>query len=334
MHYQVLVPIEDPSQVAEARRAALQVASRAGFDEVALGKLAIVVTELATNIIKHAKRGEILVGNLRGPKSVDVIALDSGPGIGDVESSLRDGFSSAGTAGQGLGAVVRQSATWEIYTRPNGGSAVIATLGMQPPTIPHFDIGVVCRPVKGEIECGDGWAIFHSAHRSSFMLADGLGHGIAAYEAAFQAMKVFSTSGAKGPTEVLQLAHGALRATRGAAVSIAELDHETGIVKYAGVGNIAGVIMTNGTTRSLVSHNGIVGAEMRKVQEFTSPWNPESLLVMNSDGLSTQWHLDKHAGLMSKSALMIAAVLYRDFQRTRDDSTVMVVRQQRKAVAS
>ena len=332
MHYQVLVAVEDPSQVAEARRAAQQIGVRAGLDEVALGKLAIVATELATNIIKHAKRGEILVGNLRGPHSVDVIALDSGPGIRDVEASIRDGFSSAGTAGQGLGAVIRQSTSWEIYTRPNGGTAIIATVGAELPKAPHFDIGVICRPVKGEIECGDGWAVSHLSHRSSFLLADGLGHGTSAYEAASQAMSVFRHNAAEGPVEVLQVAHAAMRATRGAAVAVADLNHETGVVKYAGVGNIAGVILTNGNTRSLVSHNGIVGAEMRKVQEFSSPWNPESLLVMNSDGIGTQWQLDKHPGLMNKSTQMIAAVLYRDFQRTRDDSTVMIVRE-RKAAA-
>ena len=122
MHYQVFVPIDDASQIGEARRAAVQVANLAHLDDTALGKLAIVVTELATNIIKHAKRGEILIGNIRGARSVDVIALDSGPGMGSLERSMEDGFSSAGTAGQGLGAIARQSASLEIYTRPGGGN--------------------------------------------------------------------------------------------------------------------------------------------------------------------------------------------------------------------
>jgi hypothetical protein len=81
----------------------------------------------------------------------------------------------------------------------------------------------------------------------------------------------------------------------------------------------------------LVSHNGTVGAEMRKVQEFTYPWNAESILVMNSDGLTTHWRIDPYPGLQNKSTLMMAAVLYRDFKRTRDDSTVLVARERRAA---
>jgi hypothetical protein len=97
------------------------------------------------------------------------------------------------------------------------------------------------------------------------------------------------------------------------------------------VGNIAATILDNGNSRSLVSHNGTVGAEMRKAQEFTYPWQSSSILVMNSDGLSTHWKLDPYPGLANRSALMIAAVLYRDFKRTRDDATVLVARQRRAA---
>ena len=112
---------------------------------------------------------------------------------------------------------------------------------------------------------------------------------------------------------------------------MADIDFETGVLKFAGVGNIAAAILENGTSRSLVSHNGTVGAEMRKVQEFTYPWQPESILVMNSDGLTTQWHIGPLSGSANRSALMIAAVLYRDFKRTRDDSTVLVARERRAA---
>jgi hypothetical protein len=246
---------------------------------------------------------------------------------------MEDGFSSAGTAGQGLGAIARQSTSFEIYTRHGGGTAIIATIGTAEWETRPFEVGIVCRPVKGEIECGDGWALSQFPNRSTFMLADGLGHGTSAYAAASQAMKVFGKAAENGPIEVLQVAHAALRPTRGAAVAVADVNHETGVVRYAGVGNVAGAILSNGTSRSLVSHNGIVGAEMRKVQEFNYPWNPESMLVMNSDGIGTQWHLDKHPGLMNKSAQMIASVLYRDFQRTRDDSTVLVARQTKRPAA-
>jgi hypothetical protein len=144
-------------------------------------------------------------------------------------------------------------------------------------------------------------------------------------------MQVFSEHAKYGPTDLLNFAHMALRPTRGAALAMADIDFEGGTLKYAGVGNIAATVLENGNTRSLISHNGTVGAEMRKVQEFTYPWLPGSILVMNSDGLITHWRIDPYPGLQNKSALMMAAVLYRDFKRTRDDSTVLVARERRAA---
>jgi anti-sigma regulatory factor (Ser/Thr protein kinase) len=326
MHNYVSVTLEDSSQVGEARRAAMAVATHANLDEVSAGKLSIVINELSTNILKHAKHGEILIGNVRGGSTVDVIALDQGPGIPNLEHAMQDGFSSSGTAGQGLGAVNRQSSVCEVYSRPNG-TVVIATIGAQPHKHSRFDIGVVCRPVRGEVDCGDGWAVSATANKEHVMVVDGLGHGSDAYTAAAQAMNVFGRHAKDGPTDLLKMAHLALRPTRGAAVAMADVDLDSGVVRYAGVGNIAATILDNGNSRSLVSHNGTVGAEMRKVQEFTYPWQSSSILVMNSDGLSTHWKLDPYPGIENKSVLMMAAVLYRDFKRTRDDATVLVARQ-------
>jgi len=331
MHNHVSILIDDSSQVGEARRAAMMVAAEAKLGDVDAGKLSIITTELATNILKHAKNGEILIGNVRSESAVDVIALDQGPGINDLQRSMEDGVSTAGTAGHGLGAIRRQSSSFEIYSRPGGGSAVIATVGASSRNGEQFDVGVVCRPVKGEIDCGDGWATGHTVSKQQLMVVDGLGHGTDAYAAASKAMSIFAQHAKQGPTELLNFAHMALRPTRGAALAMADIDLDKGTVRYAGVGNIAATILDNGQTRSLVSHNGTVGAEMRKVQEFTYPWNRESILVMNSDGLTTHWRLDPYPGLQIKSTLMMAAILYRDFKRTRDDSTVLVARERRAA---
>jgi hypothetical protein len=66
---------------------------------------------------------------------------------------------------------------------------------------------------------------------------------------------------------------------------------------------------------------------MPKVQEFSYPWARDLLLIMNSDGLTSHWHLERHAGLMFKVPALIASVLYRDFSRGRDDLTVLVARE-------
>ena len=160
------------------------------------------------------------------------------------------------------------------------------------------------------------------------VVADGLGHGPLASVAAQAAIRIARERAADGPAEVFRAAHAALRSTRGAALAVAEIDPDRGMVRYAGIGNIAGTILTPGRERtsSLVSHNGIVGHEMRKVQEFAYPWSPGSTLVMHSDGLATHWRLDRYPGLLARHPSLIAGVLYRDFTRGRDDVTVLVAR--------
>jgi serine phosphatase RsbU (regulator of sigma subunit) len=163
------------------------------------------------------------------------------------------------------------------------------------------------------------------------MIADGLGHGVGASEAADEALAAFRANLHKGPREIIEAAHARLQKTRGAAVAVAEINFEKQILRYAGVGNIAGVVTIGGKGRNLISHNGIVGHQSERITEFTFPWQRDAFLVMHSDGISGRWSLEKYPGLQNKPAALIAGVLYRDFRRTRDDATVVVSREARAA---
>ena len=125
----------------------------------------------------------------------------------------------------------------------------------------------------------------------------------------------------------MHLAHAALHGTRGAALAIARIDSALGQLTFAGVGNIAGAIVDCDGHRHLLSHNGIVGSNLLKVQEFVQPWRPESMLILHTDGIGPRWDLDAYPGLCLRHPSLIAAVLYRDFGRARDDATVLVLRQ-------
>ena len=113
-------------------------------------------------------------------------------------------------------------------------------------------------------------------------------------------------------------------------MGIAEILPDQGIVKFAGIGNIMAVVIQNGTTRNMVSHNGTLGHHMARVTEFQYPWSESAILIMCSDGIITHWDLKPYDGLMSRDASLIAAVLYRDFTRGRDDSTVLVFKSETK----
>ncbi len=326
----IAIAVTEASQVGEARRAVVALARALGFDEKGCGEAALVATEIANNLAKHARDGVVILQPLEeaGSSGIEVLALDKGPGMTDPQGCLRDGFSTAGTPGTGLGAVVRLSAFVDLYSRPPAGTALVAILwaGATPVTTRRLRTGAVCVPKNGEEVCGDAWAAIEEGSRALLVVVDGLGHGIQAAEASRQAVRTLHENRRLGPAEMLRTAHAALRGTRGAAVAVAEADLDRREIRYAGVGNIAGSVLADGTSRSMVSHNGTVGHEARKFQEFVYPFPPGALLVMHSDGLATRWGLDAYPGLATYDPSLVAGVLYRDFQRGRDDATVVVAR--------
>jgi hypothetical protein len=220
------------------------------------------------------------------------------------------------------------SSILEIYSQPGRGTALVAEVRKRSSeAAAPFQIGAVSVPKSGEEVCGDGWAVVQERDRMVLLVVDGLGHGPVAAQAARQAERVFTESArSSSPRDLLERMHGALRATRGAAAAVAEVDTMTGEVRFAGVGNIAGMVRSQGVRRQTVSHNGTVGAELRKVHEFTYAWSEDALLLLHSDGINTNWQLENYPGLANAHPALIAGVLYRDANRGRDDATVVVAR--------
>jgi anti-sigma regulatory factor (Ser/Thr protein kinase) len=329
-------PVTELSQVGEPRRAAQWLSQRVELNETRAGQLALVVTELATNLAKHARNGEILLRALDGPAeppAIEVLAIDGGPGMPDFALSERDGYSTTGTLGHGLGAIRRQSDDFWVYTQPTGTviAARVRKEGADRGDGLPLEIGAVCTSMPGEEVCGDAWAWRVRQERLTAIVADGLGHGLGAHDAARQAIATFEADPDAGPQDMLERVHAALRPTRGAAVALLAVDLERGIARYAGLGNIAAAILRDdGSRQSLITHNGIAGHAALKLQEFTYPVPPKSVIVLHSDGLGTQWSLGRYPGLASRHPSVIAGVLYRDFARRRDDVTVVVMRERQR----
>ena len=256
------------------------------------------------------------------------LASAAGPG-----AALRDGHSTAGSPGTGLGAIARLATTFDIHSVPGAGTVVVAQLwarALGRPPAGTLEVAAVTAPHSGEELCGDAWAVTSRPDGGMLLVADGLGHGPDAHAAAREALRLFQESRRAAPAELLEELHAGLRATRGAAVAIAEIDLGRAVVRYAGLGNIAGSILSRGGTRSLVSHNGIVGHEARRIAEFSYPFPAGALLVLHSDGLTSRWTLDPYPGLGERHPAVVAGVLYRDFKRGRDDVAVVVARAARE----
>ena len=327
---QSVIAVSDTSQVASARRAAADLALSQGFGETAAGEIALVVTEAATNLLKHAQRGEILIRALEqdGQPGVEVMVLDRGPGMRNLGHSMLDGTSTAGSFGVGLGAMRRLSQTFDIYSQPGAGTAILMQLWAlrKLPAQSWLDSGMVCLPLASEPVSGDSWAMAIGATEGCLMVADGLGHGVSAASASNAACDVLAEQPRATPAELLDEAHLRLRSTRGAALGVARMDAHRETIAFAGIGNIAAQVLTHDQRRQLMSHNGIVGSNMRKVQTFELPWREGALLIMHSDGLTSRWDLDSYPGLRACHPALIAGVLYRDHARGRDAVSVCVLR--------
>jgi len=323
------IPVVEASQAGEARRVALRVAAEIGFDETDSGRVAIVATELARNLAKHAKQGEILVRGVEvdGMTAVEIISLDKGPGL-NVLAAMQDGYSTAGTPGTGLGAIRRLSQFLDIYSVPEFGTVLVSRLWTKAgePSHCRSEFGVVNVPIKGETVCGDSWLTTDFGGRMLAMVVDGLGHGLEAAAASAEAVRMMREYLPRRPCEILDASHGALRKTRGAAMSVLESPYGSTLCRYAGIGNISASILSDAKSQSMVSHNGTLGVQVSRCQEFDYSFESGALLVMHSDGLLSQWDLRRYPGLTRKHPAVVASVLYRDYKRGRDDVTVLVVR--------
>jgi anti-sigma regulatory factor (Ser/Thr protein kinase) len=331
----IAVAFQDQTQIAETRRASQSMAEQLGFDEVRRTEVGIVATELARNTLIHGKHGRVLLSphHSADEQRVDVIALDKGPGILDLQKCLQDGFSTAGTPGTGLGAVARMANDLQVFSSASKVTAVYARMQVDR-SLAEQDtrVAAICVPVKGERVSGDAWAYRRGQGTETYMVVDGLGHGLGAAEAAHEALAVFSAHPELKPAELLRDMHDALKKTRGAAIAIAELDVHQGKLMLAGVGNIAASILSpHKKPRAMVSHNGTVGHVVSRIQEFAFPWESGDLLVMHSDGINTHWDLDALPGLFNKPPALIAGIIFEQGNRGRDDATVLVARLQKVA---
>lgn len=314
--------IEEESQIGEARRDAQRLAMAYGLDDTQTGRVAIAATELATNLYRHGSGGQLLLQPIKAgdKEAIELLAIDKGRGMSDVNRCLGDGYSTAGTAGTGLGAVRRLSVEFDIHSVPGEGTVVMSRVG----AIGGARFGAISIPVHGETECGDGWALAQDHDCTTLMVVDGLGHGSFAAVAAECAQRTFANAPADRPRSLLERAHRALGNTRGAAAAVARVT-ATGPISYAGVGNICGCLVSAEKSQGLVSHNGTLGLTMPRLQQFEYERTAGSFLVMHSDGISARWDLHTNAALRQRHPAIIAAILYRDHARARDDATVVVL---------
>ncbi len=320
----LFVPIEETSQVGHARRLAQRLAEDSGFSQADAGRVALVATELATNLLRHAEQGALHLRQVPGQAQpgVEVIAIDRGPGF-DLQACLADGYSTGNTPGTGLGALVRGADVFDAYV-DSRGAALLARFYPAGGAAGDCRFGVSQHALHLMPACGDVWHLVIEGRRVSALVIDGLGHGEHAEAASRAGEKVFAEQPFAALDSLLADMHQAMQGSRGGAVAVAQFDGEQRL-DFTGIGNIGAVLLSPGQSRGLASHPGIVGVQFRKAHVFSYPEANGQLLILFSDGLQSRWNLADYPGLIHRHPALVAAVLHRDYCRERDDVTVLAI---------
>jgi anti-sigma regulatory factor (Ser/Thr protein kinase) len=317
--------VEDPSAAAACRGAAMALASRLGFPAARADKLALAVTEAASNLHKHARQGSMLLRISRdsGIPGIELVTIDAGPGVRDTGAALRDGHSTAGSLGIGLGAIRRLADSCDLYSVPGHGTALAARFWPAPRDSTARYAGLV-RPIAGETECGDVFGVAETDIGVIGVLCDGLGHGPLAATAAAQGVSAVLEEPPGEPAALVERAHRRMAHTRGGAIGVVQISGH--VIRFAGLGNIAAVILAEGTRRSMISVPGIAGHQARAIRQFEYTAQPGAAIILHSDGISSRWEAAVLPGLNARDPLVVGAMLLAEAGSRRDDAGILVLK--------
>jgi anti-sigma regulatory factor (Ser/Thr protein kinase) len=328
------IRVEESSAGAGCRTAALAMARRLEFPAARAQQVALAVTEAATNLVKHAREGSLLLrahpeGDVPG---IDLVTIDTGPGIANLDAALRDGTSTAGSLGIGLGAIRRAADACDVYSQPGRGTTLAARFLARAAEAPRPSSGGqrsgewagLIRPIAGETECGDTYAVHRQDDVTTALLCDGLGHGPLAAAASRAAVAALAGQAAAEPAALLERVHRHMTGTRGGAVAVVRISGEA--VRFAGVGNVAGWVLAGDSRQGMVSVPGIAGQQTRTLRQYEYQAGPGAAVILHSDGLTSRWNARNLPGLTGHDPLVIAAVLLGEAGVHRDDASVLVLR--------
>ncbi|MEU7474745.1 ATP-binding SpoIIE family protein phosphatase [Lentzea sp. NPDC042327] len=325
------LPVEETAQVGRARRTATALAERLGFGATRIAEIGLAVTEIGSNLHKHARQGVVVIRSVRGERdaAVEVVAVDRGPGISDIALAWQDGQSTTGTLGVGLGAVARLATTCAMTSRVGLGTALVARFAPSADWAPEWgaeSAAGLTRPIGGEDVCGDAYAVCRRAGRLTLLMCDGSGHGPLAAAASDAAVRLFRDLPHMPPEQVVTRLHAALRGTRGGAVAVADVDLVARTVRFSGLGNIAAAVLTPDRKQGMISVPGVAGHHARTIRAFDYLLPDGAVVVLHSDGLTERWGPGHGSDLTTDPPVLIAATLLREAGVRKDDACVLVAR--------
>ncbi|RFZ82702.1 serine/threonine protein kinase [Mucilaginibacter terrenus] len=326
--------VSDRSYYAILKKAVHALALNAAFPEKRIAELDIIVAEITSNLHKYADGGEILLAHFaeQGKEFIELICIDNGPGINDVNRVMADGYSTTNTMGHGLGSIKRLSDEFDIYSQKGWGTILYSRVyKTAPPAKNRIKNTLLLSPIvvskPGETTSGDGFSIKITEQYIKLMLADGLGHGPEANFAVNEAAKAFKVCPLHSPTEIIRYLHSSVRKTRGMVATIVVVDITTRKLSIAGVGNISAKLSGPAMSKSHLAYNGIIGHNVpNTMNDQVLDLADYNQLVLCSDGMRSRWEVNKLPAIVRSSITVQAAAIYKDFARRTDDMSVVIAR--------
>jgi anti-sigma regulatory factor (Ser/Thr protein kinase) len=315
-----------------AQQTARKLARIIRFDETASEEIAIVASELASNLIKHAHGGTLAFTPLatHGRLGLKIESKDDGPSIQDIEQAIADGYSTAGGLGRGLGAVNRLMDEMEISSLPGQGTSVVCCRWLRPKStelpVRRLEFGVATCALRLAPANGDTFVLKQWEQNALAGVIDGLGHGELAQQAAQTARHYVERHYDQPLRSIFRGAGRACRSTRGVVMALARFELDRDQFSFASIGNVEARLLGGQAKANFIYRRGIVGVNAPEPVVTEHPWSTSSLFVMHSDGLSTRWAWNDFPHLAFESAPLISRRLLRALDKGEDDATVVVVK--------
>ncbi len=324
--------VKHSTDLSALRQASKVMAAAIGFGERESEEIVLAVSELASNLVRHAGGGTLTLTPLsnNGRCGIQIESVDKGPGIPDIEQAMTDGFSTVGSLGYGLGTVNRLMDEFDIQSPPGAGTYIVCQRWVrvnEPISKPcPLSFGAATRPHPQMGLNGDALVIKQWEESALVGVIDGLGHGQWAQRAAQTARRYVENHFERSLLEIFRDVERACRVTRGVVMTLARFDWAQERLTFASVGNIEVHVFNSPEPVKFVIRRGIIGLNAPKPAVTEHHWEPSNIMVIHSDGMRARWQWEDFPELANESATIIAQRLLHVLAKDEDDATVVVVR--------
>jgi len=329
----VIMEIENEQSIAQARDVASVIASDLGFDKYGCAQIALAVSEVAGNVVKHAVKGSLSIRLSGNKKGLVSLMQDSGQGFKNLKKVMQEGYSSMATSlGVGLNAAQRAMDEFVIRSKPGLGTRVIMKKYLPIPE-EEIEYGILSLNDERYSFNGDAYVIKEfEGDKVLLAVIDGTGNGFHAYEVATIVKKIIKNNYRSDLVTIVRKCHRNLRKefdislVRSCVLGILLLKSRS--LEYVGVGDTLIHVYGNHKKINLRSCKGIVGDTRfpnLTLQKFLC--SRKIIIVMCSDGIKPRYSEEDLP--LDLSAQHITDFIMKNYRNQYGDATVLVAKRKR-----